>query len=78
MTERKVYPYTDIQKGMWRHYKGGVYDVFALSRDESTGVWCVVYRNLQTGDCFHRPAAEWRTVVNASTGLERFQKVQDE
>jgi hypothetical protein len=71
MPERQVHRTpTDIPNGMYRHYRGGIYEVYGLSQDEATGEWCVLYRNARSGLPFHRPAAEWFNTVD---GVRRFE-----
>lgn len=61
MSERAVLPRpADIHNGMYRHYKGQTYEVYGISQNEATGVWCVLYRNPRSGEPFHRPAEEFR------------------
>lgn len=72
--ERQVCPTpTNIGNGLYRHYKGGVYEVYGLSQAEATGEWCVLYRNPQSGLPFHRPVSEWYEDMG---GVRRFAPVQ--
>lgn len=73
MTERNVYKRPDITNGWWQHYKGPIYEVYGLSQREDTGAWEVLYRNPRSGECFHRPASEWRTPM--AHGRARFSNV---
>lgn len=59
MTERGVFPCPSIVNGYYRHYRGTLVDVYGLSQDEATGVWCVLYRNAHSGLAFHMPAADF-------------------
>lgn len=59
MNNRSVHPFTPVQNGFWRHYKGGVYEVYGMSQDEATGAWYVLYRNPHSGAPWHRPVSEF-------------------
>lgn len=37
---------TKIRRGIYRHYKGGLYEVSDLARHSESGEWLVVYRAL--------------------------------
>lgn len=53
--------------GIYRHYKGGLYRVVAISRNESTLEWQVTYRKDGSvdldEDTWTRPVAEWIEIV---------------
>lgn len=53
---------------VYRHYKGGLYRVLAISRDERTGADFVVYVSLGDGHVWHRPVSEWSTLVGDGCG----------
>jgi hypothetical protein len=44
---------------VWRHFKGGVYDVICTSVDEATLTQLVTYRSHQTGGIWTRPLADF-------------------
>lgn len=50
----------DIKKGIWRHFKGGEYEVLGIATDSETLEAMVVYRALYgDGDVWVRPARMW-------------------
>lgn len=48
----------------FRHYKGGMYEVVCEARLESTQTLMMVYRNIDTGDIWVRPRAEFDDIVD--------------
>ena len=64
----------DIQKGRYRHFKGGEYEVLCMARHSETGEEMVVYRALYgAGDVWVRPAAMWdERVVHGGKEQPRF------
>lgn len=45
-----------IKKGIYRHYKGNLYEVLELARHSETEEWMVIYRTLYgEGDTWIRP-----------------------
>jgi hypothetical protein len=59
-----------IQPGLYRHYKGGRYQVLHLARHSETEEQLVVYRSLAQGGVWVRPAAMFVELVN---GRPRFE-----
>jgi hypothetical protein len=60
MKSRDVKPRPiNVRRGLYKHYKGAIYEVHGLSVRESTGEWEVLYRSVKTGIPFHRPVGEW-------------------
>lgn len=54
----------EIQKGRWRHFKGGEYQVLGMARHSETGEDMVVYRALYgEGGVWVRPASMWEETV---------------
>lgn len=64
----------EIQKGRYRHFKGGEYEVLCMARHSETGEEMVVYRALYgAGDVWVRPAAMWgERVVHDGKEQPRF------
>lgn len=64
----------EIQKGRYRHFKGGEYEVLCMARHSETGEEMVVYRALYgAGDVWVRPAAMWdEHVVHGGKEQPRF------
>ena len=52
MPERDhISPQPELELGIYRHYKGGEYDVLMLACNEATHEWMVIYRaRYDTGD----------------------------
>jgi hypothetical protein len=48
----------------YRHYKGGVYEIVTEARLEATEELVFVYRNVETGDVWVRPRADFDDMVN--------------
>lgn len=68
----------DIAAGIYRHYKGRLYEVQSPARHSETGEWLVVYRALY-GDygLWVRPAGMFfDTVVHQGQTLPRFTLIQ--
>lgn len=60
MTEVMTYP----QPGqIWRHYKGGKYEIVAMCNHTETNEILVIYKSLSFGGFHARPFAEWHEVV---------------
>ncbi len=53
-----------MKPGLYRHYKGGLYDVQELATLEANEVSYVVYRQLLSGRVFLRPTQEFFGTVN--------------
>ena len=67
-------PVADLKLGLYRHYKGGEYEVIGLARHSETEGLMVVYRCLyKNGELWVRPLELFLGV--ASTGVPRFEYV---
>jgi len=44
LTEHPNQPPVDLKPGLYRHYKGGHYEVLRLARHSETEEWLVIYR----------------------------------
>lgn len=53
----------NIQPGIYRHFKGGVYEVLGLARHSETEEWLVLYKN-QSGDWWVRPYSMFFELIN--------------
>lgn len=62
-----------IQPGLYRHYKGGLYQVLHMAQHSETEEQLVVYRSLSQGGVWVRPAAMF---VEQVEGRPRFEKVK--
>lgn len=67
----------DVKLGIYRHYKGTLYEAIALAKHTETGVPLVVYRN-RLGEYFARPLEMfWGYVPVAGRHVQRFTFVAD-
>jgi hypothetical protein len=54
----------DMMPGLYRHFKGGLYDLLCLARHSETGEYMAVYRSVSgDGGIWVRPAAMWSEQV---------------
>jgi hypothetical protein len=64
---------TKIEKGIYRHYKGGIYEVTDFAEHSETGEKLVIYKNVFDGRCWARPAEMWNEEVKLPNGtVKRF------
>ncbi len=62
-----------VKPGIWRHYKGGLYEVLYCATHTETEEELVVYRSLQgERKVWVRPASMWFDIIPASGGVQRF------
>jgi len=62
-------------KTVYRHYKGGRYEVVTLATYSETYEPMVVYRSLDTGNVFVRPSERFFGMVTVDSGeVRRFQR----
>ena len=63
----------EIKPGLWRHYKGGMYEVLFCATHTETEETMVVYRALY-GDrkLWVRPASMWFDPIPDADGTQRF------
>lgn len=68
-----------IEKGKYRHFKGGEYEVLCMAHHSESGEDMVVYRALYgEGEVWVRPAAMWNdTVTRDGVSYRRFTKIED-
>ncbi|MBZ6067223.1 DUF1653 domain-containing protein [Aeromonas schubertii] len=51
-----------LRTGLWRHYKGGLYEVLTEARHSERDELLVIYRSVEDGTCYARPKpmfVEW-------------------
>ena len=53
----------EIKLGVYRHFKGGVYEVVGIGRHSETLSEMVIYRNCESGEYWLRPAEMWNETV---------------
>lgn len=63
----------EVKTGIWRHYKGGIYEVLCCSTHTETGETMVVYQS-RYGDrrVWTRPVSMWEEVIPGTDGVKRF------
>ncbi len=69
-----------VEKGLYRHFKGGLYRVEDIARHSETGEEMVVYRSMTEPEkLWVRPISMWEEIVerDGKTFL-RFTKIQEE
>ena len=52
-----------IKLGIYRHFKGGIYEVLEIATHSETMEELVVYRNRESGKWWVRPASMWNETV---------------
>ena len=67
----------EINRGIYRHYKGGMYEVLGMAKHSETLEEMVVYRALYgDGDVWVRPASMWNeTVEKEGISYKRFEYI---
>ena len=62
----------DFQPGIYRHFKGKLYELLYLAKSSETGETMVVYRALYgTHDVWVRPARMWNEIVEQDGSLKK-------
>ncbi len=69
-----------IKKGLYRHYKGNLYEVIMAARHSETEEWMVVYKALYGDEGFWvRPYDMFvETVIVEGKEVPRFEKIEGE
>ena len=66
----------EIRRGIYRHYKGGMYEVIDIARHSETLEVLVIYRNVATGEYWARPISMWNETVELNGRIvPRFQRI---
>ena len=52
-----------IKPGVYRHFKGGIYEVVGVGRHSESLEDMVIYRNRESGEFWVRPASMWNETV---------------
>jgi len=71
----------ELKKGLYRHYKGNMYEVYMTAQHSETEEWMVVYQALYgEKGMWVRPYEMFIENVELENGqiVKRFQKVEDE
>jgi hypothetical protein len=66
-----MYP---LPKQVYKHYKGGTYEIVSMATHSETGEKLVVYKSLNFGSVYVRPLDIWNS---SSDGRVRFELVND-
>lgn len=68
-----------IKKGIYKHFKGNLYEVIDIAKHSETEEEMVVYRSLKNNMLWVRPLKMWNEIVKRD-GKEylRFTYVEDE
>ena len=67
---------TVIKGGIYRHYKGGLYEVIDIAKHSESLEVLVIYKNAVTGECWARPISMWNETVEYEGGIvPRFQPI---
>lgn len=53
----------EIKLGVYRHFKGGIYEAVAVASHSETLEEMIVYRNAESGSYWVRPASMWNETV---------------
>ncbi|MBR6808290.1 MAG: DUF1653 domain-containing protein [Clostridia bacterium] len=67
-----------LKRGIYRHYKGGVYELLDVARHSETLEKLIIYRNVETGETWARPVHMWNETVEVDgESVVRFQLVDE-
>jgi len=66
--------------GLWRHYKGNVYEVIGVGTHSETLEATVIYRSVKNRDeIWVRPLSMWEEIVTTPLGsITRFTRIDNE
>jgi len=70
----------ELEKGLYRHYKGNLYEVITTARHSETEEWMVVYKALYGEEgIWVRPYTMFTETINIEGKMvQRFEKVEGE
>ena len=60
--QNNIGPYPEPGQ-VWRHYKGGKYQIVAMCNHTDTNEVLVIYKSLSFGGVYARPYSEWHDKV---------------
>ena len=52
-----------IKKGIYKHFKGNLYEVLFIAKNSETEEDMIVYQNVEKGDIWIRPKSMWNEEV---------------
>lgn len=68
----------NIEKGIYKHFKGGMYEVLFTAKHSETLEEMVVYKSLTNGNIWVRPISMWNdTIIKDGNYCKRFTKVEE-
>jgi hypothetical protein len=68
---------TPAKGELWKHYKGGLYMIVAIGRDEPTLEDVVVYASLKDDSVWVRSMTAFKGSVDENGYMPRFSRVDD-
>ena len=69
----------EVKKGIYKHFKGGIYRVIGVGKHSESLDEMVVYQSVSDGGIWVRPVAMWDEKVERDGKiLSRFQYIGDE
>ena len=70
-------PLPSLRTGLYRHYKGGEYELLALGTDSETLEDTVIYRSIENGRVWVRPKWMFEEYINLNgIAIKRFSFVE--
>ena len=67
-----------VKCGIYRHYKGGIYQVVDIARHSETLEKLVIYKSVENGEYWARPLSMWNeTVICGGKEVRRFQLIEE-
>jgi hypothetical protein len=67
---------TPVAGELWEHYKGGLYQIVAIGRDEPTLESVVIYQSIKDGSVWVRSMTAFKGSVDENGYMPRFSKVE--
>lgn len=58
-----------IKKGIYKHFKGNLYEVLFIAKNSETEEDMVVYKSLRNGTMWVRPLSMWEELVERGAKL---------
>ncbi len=67
-----------IKKGIYRHFKGNIYEVIAVAKHSEDMTDLVIYKSVADGKYWARPAEMWQeSVVHNGNTMQRFTLIEE-
>ncbi len=78
MTDMEIKNIYNIKPGVYRHFKGGIYEVVSIALDSESLEETIVYRSRENGLCWVRPASMWSEIVEyEGKKVRRFELIEE-